>query len=116
MAKQSTRSTPEFKRQMVALVRAGRDPASLVKEFDLMAWAIALWVRQDGPEELTRLRRENRRLKEQRDILSKAAAWFARENDPSARSSRSPLCQCDLELLPTANCSLICTFCRTGVV
>ena len=41
MAKQSTQYTPEFKRQMVALVRAGRDPACLAKEFDLMAGTIA---------------------------------------------------------------------------
>ena len=40
-------------------------------------------------EELTRLRRENRKLKEEREILSKAAAWFATESDPSKRSSRS---------------------------
>lgn len=37
-------------------------------------------------EELTRLRRENRRLKEEREILSKAAAWFATESGPSKRS------------------------------
>jgi transposase len=41
-------------------------------------------IRQDGPtsaerEELTRLRRENRQLRQERDILAKAAAWFARE-------------------------------------
>ena len=40
-------------------------------------------------EELTRLRRENRKLKEEREILSKAAAWFATESGPSKRSSGS---------------------------
>ena len=40
-------------------------------------------------EELTQLRRENRRLKEEREILSKAAAWFATESGPSKRSSGS---------------------------
>ena len=40
-------------------------------------------------EELNRLRRENRKLKEEREILSKAAAWFATENVPSKRSSGS---------------------------
>jgi transposase len=79
---------------MVDLVRSGRSPASLAKEFGPTAWTISLWTRQaqrdrgkgDGGlttperEELTRLRRENRKLKEEREILSKAAAWFAREN------------------------------------
>ncbi len=103
MADKSIRYTPEFKRQMVDLVRAGRNPASLSKEFGPAAWTIALWVKQaacdagkgDGGltsaerEELTRLRRENKRLKEEREILSKAAAWFATESGPSKRSSGS---------------------------
>ena len=66
------------------------------------AWTIGLWVKQaerdsgssgglssSEREELMRLRRENRRLKEERDILSKAAAWFATESGPSKRSSGS---------------------------
>lgn len=83
----------EFRRQMVDLVRSGRTPESLSREFEPSAEAIRLWVRQsereegrreDGVtsaerEELNRLRRENRRLREEREILSKAAAWFARE-------------------------------------
>lgn len=103
MAKTTTRYTPEFKRQMVELVRSGRTPASLSKEFGPTAWTIALWVRRDARdggkgdggltsaerEELTRLRRENRKLKEEREILSKAAAWFATETGsvPSRRSN-----------------------------
>jgi len=103
MADKSIRYTPEFKRQMVELARSGRNPASLSKEFGPSAWTIALWVKQaardagkgDGGltsaerEELTRLRRENKRLKEEREILSKAAAWFATESAPSKRSSGS---------------------------
>ncbi len=103
MADKTVRYTPEFKRQMVGLVRAGRSPASLAKEFGPSAWTVALWVKQaardagDGDgglssgerEELRRLRRENRRLKEEREILSKAAAWFATEGAPSKRSSDS---------------------------
>jgi transposase len=91
MANKSVRYLPEFKRQMVDMVRAGRTPASLAKEFGPAAWTIALWVKQDARdagkgdggvtsaerEELKRLRRENRQLKEEREILSKAAAWFA---------------------------------------
>lgn len=86
---------PEFRRQMVELVRAGRNPEALAKEFEPSAEAIRNWVKQadrdDGRsasglttserEELSRLRRENRQLKVEREILSKAAAWFARESD-----------------------------------
>ena len=93
---------PEFRRQMVELVRAGRSPEQLAAEFEPSAQAIRNWVsqrerdegkRMDGlttqeREELGRLRRENRRLREEREILSKAAAWFAREAD-SKRSSSS---------------------------
>jgi transposase len=87
------RYTPEFRAQMVALVEAGRTPEELSREFEPSAPAIRTWVRQaeraagvrsDGltraeREELTRLRQEVRRLELEREILSKAAAWFARE-------------------------------------
>jgi transposase len=103
MADKTVRYAPEFRRQMVDLVRSGRTPASLSKEFGPSAWTIGLWIKQaardagkgDGGltsterEELTRLRRENKRLKEEREILSKAAAWFATESGPSKRSSGS---------------------------
>lgn len=94
---------PEFRQHMVALVRAGRDPADLAHEFEPSAQAIRNWVaqadrdrghRSDGlssseKEELARLRRENRRLCQERDILARAAAWFARETGtiPSGSSS-----------------------------
>ena len=88
--------SPEFRRQMVELVRAGRDPDDLAREFEPTAQSIRNWMvradkkdgrRQDAPpglsaverDELSRLRRENRQLRVERDILSKAAAWFARE-------------------------------------
>jgi transposase len=84
---------PEFRQQLIELVRAGRSPESLAQEFEPSAQSIRSWVKQaerDGGqrtdgltsverEEMTRLRRENRQLKLERDILSKAAAWFARE-------------------------------------
>ncbi|SNR96720.1 transposase [Streptosporangium subroseum] len=86
---------PEFRRQMVELVRAGRSPEELAKEFQPSAQSIRLWVRQadldqgrrdDGltsaeRDELARLRRENKILREEKDILRKAAAFFARETD-----------------------------------
>ena len=86
---------PEFRQRMVELVRAGREPEELAQEFEPSAQAIRNWVKQsdldegrreDGltsaeREELRRLRRENRQLREEREILAKAAAWFARETD-----------------------------------
>jgi len=80
---------------MVELVRTGRTPEELAREFEPSAQAIRNWVRQadrdegrrkDGltsteKAELKKLRRENRRLKEEREILAKAAAWFARETE-----------------------------------
>ena len=79
---------------MVELYRRGRSFNELAKEFGCTRWSIRQWVKQaerdadsgDGglnsaeSEELTRLRCENRRLREEREILSKAAAWFANEN------------------------------------
>src|SRR5207342_1179590 len=72
---------PEFRRQMIELVRAGRTPEELAKEFEPSAQAIRNWVaqadrdegrREDGlttaeREELNRLRRENRQLKLERE-------------------------------------------------
>jgi len=86
---------PEFRRQMIELVRAGRDPEDLAREFEPTGQSIRNWVaradRSEGRrderagamsdaerEELIRLRREVRQLRLERDILSKAAAWFAR--------------------------------------
>jgi transposase len=80
---------------MVELVRAGRSPEQLAKEFEPTAKSIREWAaqadrdegrREDGlasaeREELVRLRRENKQLKLERDILSKAAAWFAQETN-----------------------------------
>jgi transposase-like protein len=47
MANKAVRYTAEFKRQMVDLVRAGRTPAALGKEFGPTPWSISLWVKQD---------------------------------------------------------------------
>lgn len=90
---------PEFRRQMVDLVRSGRTPEELAQEFEPSAASIAGWVRradaEDGKrpdvmtsterEELVRLRRENRQLRQERDILAKATAWFAAA--PNGRTS-----------------------------
>ena len=82
-----------FREEMVALVRAGRSPEALAKEFEPTAVSIRSWVTQadrdagrrtdglttDERTELQRLCRENATLREEREILKKAAAWFARE-------------------------------------
>ena len=94
---------PEFRQRLVELVRAGREPEELAQKFEPTAQSIRNWVaqadrddgrRQDGltteeREELRRLRRENKVLREEREILKKAAAWFARETGsiPSKDSS-----------------------------
>ena len=100
--------SPEFRRQIVDLVRAGRQPEDLAKEFEPTAGSIRKWValadKQEGHreekgdvpasagnaltmterDELARLRRENKQLRVERldplcgSSLSRAAAWFAR--------------------------------------
>ena len=93
MPRKHPRYPVEFRQQMVELVRAGRSPAELAREFEPSAQAIRNWVAQvdrdegrrvDGlstpeREELRQLKREIRQLRQERDILAKAAAWFARE-------------------------------------
>ncbi len=96
--------SPAFRQQIVELYRAGRSIADLSREFEPTAEAIRGWIKQadgqEGPhaaglttedrEELSRLRRENKQLRLEREILAKAAAWFARETDVIAHgSSRS---------------------------
>jgi len=91
----------EFRRQLIDLVRAGRSPESLAREFEPTAPCIRNWVRQadrdegrradglttDERTELLQLRRENATLREEREILKKAAAWFARETGSIPRGS-----------------------------
>lgn len=85
----------EFRQEIVRLVRAGRSANSLAREFEPSAVTIRKWVKQadldegrrsDGPtsqdlDELRKLRSEVRRLREEREILKKAAAWFAQESN-----------------------------------
>jgi transposase len=84
---------PEYRERMIELVRSGRSPESLAREFEPSGQCIRNWVAQaerdagrrldglttDERTELQRLRRENATLREEREILKKAAAWFARE-------------------------------------
>jgi transposase len=94
----------EFRQQMVELVAAGRTPGQLAREFKCSAQSIHTWVAQARAdarkpvrgrevlstperEELARLRRENRQLKLERDILAKATAWFAVKGDKTSIGS-----------------------------
>ena len=101
---------PEFRRQMVDLVHSGQTPEELSEEFEPTAQSIAKWVRQadrdagrraDGTtsaerQELSKLRNENRRQRQERDILAMhvpdmdpgAAAWFAWESKAKKRPSK----------------------------
>src|SRR5213594_1236532 len=90
---------PEFRRRLIELVRAGQTPEELARKFEPSAQTIRNWVRQaeldegkrtDGltsaeREEVVRLRREVRTLREEREILKKAAAWFAQETQSSPK-------------------------------
>jgi transposase len=83
----------EFKAEVVELVRQpGNTAGSVARDLELTETAVREWVRQadvdsgrrDGlttaeREELARLRKENRVLREERDILKRATAFFARE-------------------------------------
>lgn len=85
----------EFRRRLVELARSGRSTGSLSREFKVSGQTIRNWLRQfdldegrrsDGltteeRAELVKLRRENKRLRMEREILKKAAAWFARETE-----------------------------------
>jgi transposase len=94
---------PELRRSLVEVVRPRRSPIELAEELEPSEQCIRNWAkqsdrdsgrRQDGltpaeKEELGRLRRENRVLREERTILAKAAAWFARETGKIPSSSNS---------------------------
>ncbi|MGX7829840.1 transposase [Actinokineospora sp. 24-640] len=86
--------TPEFKAEIVELCRRGdRSAGQVARDFDLTETAVRQWVVQaerdagtrvdglttDEREELLRLRRENRRLAEDVEILKRATAFFANE-------------------------------------
>jgi transposase len=94
----------EFRQQIVELAEAGRSPQELSREFGPTSQTIVNWLAQaardagkplPGKEglssteraELAKLRRENRQLKMERDILAKATAWFARRSEGSTSNS-----------------------------
>ena len=94
MAKRPT-YPPEFRRKIIDLAHAGRSVSELSREFEISRQSIMNWVKQDDLDsgrrtdgltsaesaEMTKLRRRVRELESERDILKKAAAWFARESN-----------------------------------
>ena len=97
MAKRKRRAfTQEFKAEAVRIVRdSGKTVGAVARELDLTETALREWVRQaerdagrgrpgaltsEERAELAQLRRENRTLRMERDILKKATAFFAKEN------------------------------------
>jgi transposase len=93
MAKSRRPYPLEYRQRIIELVRTGRSPESIAREFEPTAQCIRNWIRHadrddgrrddglttDERTELQRLKRENATLREEREILKKAAAWFARE-------------------------------------
>jgi transposase len=85
----------EFRNRIVELARNGRKPSELSEEFEPAEQTIRNWINQadrdegktaeglstDEREELRELRKELRQVKQERDILAKATAWFARETE-----------------------------------
>lgn len=94
----------EFRRQMVDLVHSGRTPEELSEEFEPTAQSLAKWVRQadrdagkrvDGTtsaerEGLSKLRSENRRLRQECDILAKHVPDMIRGRQPGSRGRARP--------------------------
>jgi transposase len=94
--RQRRKFTDEFRAKAVQLVQSSnKTVAEVARDLDLTPSSLGNWVKQAeidagrGPvgaltteerEELSRLRKENRILKEEREILKKAAAFFAKEN------------------------------------
>jgi transposase len=86
---------PEFRREAVELYRRnGRPLSEVARDLGVATESLRVWVRQAGidagtrdgltsdeREELRRLRRENRLLREEREVLRKATAFFARESE-----------------------------------
>lgn len=94
----------EFRQQIIELARLGKTPAQLAREFGCTAQTISNWIAQDARdagkplpgkeglstaerEELARLRRQNKLLQQERDILVKATAWFAARHDKTSTPS-----------------------------
>ena len=100
MAKQR-RYPSEFRHRVLELIRSGQSVHSVSKKLEVSRQTIMNWMRQDDLDggrrtdgltsnersEYAKLRRENKRLTIENEILSKAAAWFARETNVVPKKS-----------------------------
>lgn len=91
----------EFRQEFVDLARSGRSVKELAEEFEPSEQTIRNWLAEADAEsgkrkdlltsaereELVKLRRENKQLRTEREILAKATAWFAREADTKPKKS-----------------------------
>lgn len=102
MPKNGKAYDPQFRERILELIRAGQPVKKLAREYQVHFQTIYGWKKQAGidageapglttdeKEELSRLRRENEILREERDILKKAAAWFAQEAVPGRKKPSS---------------------------
>lgn len=90
--------TPEFRSEAVRLVQeSGKKPEEIARDLGVAGETLRIWMRQHETDtgqreglstserdELLRLRKENRVLREEREILRKAAAFFARETNKTS--------------------------------
>lgn len=104
MAKHKAPYPAQFWQQIIELARVGRTPAELAREFGCTAQTVSNWIARDARDagkplpgkeglttaerqELARLRRENKRLQMEREILVKATAWLAARHDKTSTPS-----------------------------
>lgn len=95
MSRTRRTSTPEYRAEVVALIRrTGKSPEQVARELNLTETAVRKWFKRAEAEaggttpklneaehqELLRLRKENQQLLMERDFLKKAAAFFAKES------------------------------------
>ena len=91
---------PEFRAEAVRLIRSsGKSLAEVGRELEVTTETLRIWMKQadiddglrhdglttDETEEVRRLRREVKTLREEREILLKAAAFFAKETGQTPR-------------------------------
>lgn len=86
---------PEFRSKVLELIRSGKTVSAVAREYEIARLTITNWLKQDDLDagrrsdglttaesvEVAKLRKKVRELEIERDILKKAAAWFARETD-----------------------------------